>query len=140
MFFKKILITFFLIPIKVLALRYVTMLNEDTNIAIRNKDFLTEVPYNRLIKKIEKHEISKIYFSQKYDNVISEDTKKIGDPLVDYKYTSITPFIANSLVETSLKNDIDTVFIQVERPSQIQQFAGETISFISNYFLYPFNY
>jgi cell division protease FtsH len=137
MFFKKILITFFLIPIKVLALRYINMLNEDTNIAIRNKDFLTEVPYNRLIKKIEKHEISKIYFSQKYDNVISEDTKKIGDPLLDYTYTSITPFIANSLVETSVKNDIDTVFIQVDRPSQIQQFAGETTSFISNYFI-PF--
>lgn len=137
MFFKKILITFFLIPIKVLALRYINMLNEDTNIAIRNKYFLSEVPYNRLIKKIENHEVSKIYFSNKYDDVISEDTKKIGNPLIDYIYTPISPFVTNGLVETSVKNNIETVFTQIERPSQIQQFAGDSLTFVSNYFV-PF--
>jgi cell division protease FtsH len=137
MFFKKLLITFFLIPSRVLALRYIKMLSEDVNVALRNKYFLTEVPYNKLIKQIEKNEISKIYFSNKYDDVISEDSNKIGNPLIDYTYTPISPFIANSLVDASIKNNIDTVFTQAERPTQIQQFASDSLLFVSNYFV-PF--
>ena len=137
MFYKNLLITLFLIPSKVLALRCIKMLNEDTNIAIRNKFFLTEVPYNKLIKKIENHEVSKIYFSNKYDDVISEDTNKIGNALIDYTYTPISPFITNGLVETSVKNNIETVFAQIEKPSQFQQFASESLTFINNYFV-PF--
>ena len=137
MFYKKLLITFFLIPSKVLALRHVTMSSNDAVTAMKNKYFLTEVPYNKLIKKIEKHEISKIYFSNKYDNVISEDANKIGNPLIDYTYTPISPFITNTLVETSVKNNIDTVFAQVERPSQFQDFASTSLTFINNYFV-PF--
>jgi len=113
------------------------MSNNEVSTAMKNKYFLTEVPYNKLIKKIENHEVSKIYFSNKYDNVISEDTNKIGNALIDYTYTHISPFITNNLVETSVKNNIETVFTQVEQPSQFQQFASETLSFISNYFV-PF--
>jgi cell division protease FtsH len=95
------------------------------------------VPYSKLIKKIEKHEISKIYFSKKYDDVISEDINKVGNPLIDYGYTPISPLITNSLVETSVKNNIETVFTQIEKPSQFQEFALNTLSFIDNYFV-PF--
>ena len=137
MFYKKLLITFFLIPSNVLSLRHITMSSIDVATAMKNKYFLTEVPYNNLIKKIEKHEVSKIYFSNKYDNVISEDTNKIGNPLIDYTYTPISPFITNTIVETSTKNNIDTVFTQVERPSQFQEFASSSLTFITNYFV-PF--
>ena len=137
MFYKKLLITFFLIPSKVLAYRTIQMSNNEVSTAMKNKYFLTEVPYNKLIKKIENHEVSKIYFSNKYDNVISEDTNKIGNALIDYTYTPISPFITNNLVETSVKNNIETVFTQVEQPSQFQQFASDSLSFISNYFV-PF--
>jgi len=137
MFYKKLLITFFLIPSKVLAYSSIRMVNNDLNTAMRNKYFLTEVPYNKLIKKIEKHEVSKIYFSNKNDNVFSEDANKVGNPLIDYTYTPISPFVTNNLVDTSVKNNIDTVFTQVEQPSQIQQFFGESLIFINNYFV-PF--
>ena len=137
MFYKNLLITIFLIPSKVLAYRTIQMSTNEVSTAMKNKYFLTEVPYNKLIKKIENHEVSKIYFSNKYDNVISEDTNKIGNALIDYTYTPISPFITNSLVETSVKNNIDTVFTQVEQPSQFQQFASETLTFINNYFV-PF--
>jgi cell division protease FtsH len=113
------------------------MVSNDLNTAMRNKYFLTEVPYNKLIKKIENHEVSKIYFSNKYDNVFSEDATKVGNPLMDYTYTPISPFITNTLVDTSVKNNIDTVFTQVEQPTQLQQFASETLTFINNYFV-PF--
>ena len=137
MFYKKLLITFFLIPSKVLAYSSIRMVSNDLNTAMRNKYFLTEVPYNKLIKKIENHEVSKIYFSNKYDNVFSEDATKVGNPLMDYTYTPISPFITNTLVDTSVKNNIDTVFTQVEQPTQLQQFASETLTFINNYFV-PF--
>jgi cell division protease FtsH len=113
------------------------MISNDLNTAMRNKYFLTEVPYNKLIKKIENHEVSKIYFSNKYDNVFSEDATKVGNPLMDYTYTPISPFITNTLVDTSVKNNIDTVFTQVEQPTQLQQFTSETLTFINNYFV-PF--
>jgi len=137
MFYKKLLITFFLIPSKVLAYSSIRMISNDLNTAMRNKYFLTEVPYNKLIKKIENHEVSKIYFSNKYDNVFSEGATKVGNPLMDYTYTPISPFITNTLVDTSVKNNIDTVFTQVEQPAQLQQFASETLTFINNYFV-PF--
>jgi len=137
MFYKKLLITFFLIPSKVLAYSSIRMISNDLNTAMRNKYFLTEVPYNKLIKKIENHEVSKIYFSNKYDNVFSEDATKVGNPLMDYTYTPISPFITNTLVDTSVKNNIDTVFTQVEQPTQLQQFTSETLTFINNYFV-PF--
>jgi len=113
------------------------MVSNDLNAAMRNKYFLTEVPYNKLIKKIENHEVSKIYFSNKYDNVFSEDATKVGNPLMDYTYTPISPFITNTLVDTSVKNNVDTVFTQVEQPTQLQQVASETLTFINNYFV-PF--
>ena len=137
MFYKKLLITFFLIPSKVLAYSSIRMISNDLNTAMRNKYFLTEVPYNKLIKKIENHEVSKIYFSNKYDNVFSEDATKVGNPLMDYTYTPISPFITNTLVDTSVKNNVDTVFTQVEQPTQLQQVASETLTFINNYFV-PF--
>lgn len=137
MFYKKLLITFFLIPSKVLAYSGIRMVSNDLNTAMRNKYFLTEVPYNKLIKKIENHEVSKIYFSNKYDNVFSEDATKVENPLMDYTYTPISPFITNTLVDTSVKNNVDTVFTQVEQPTQLQQVASETLTFINNYFV-PF--
>uniref|UniRef100_A0A6C0DEF5 AAA+ ATPase domain-containing protein n=1 Tax=viral metagenome TaxID=1070528 RepID=A0A6C0DEF5_9ZZZZ len=113
------------------------MTNNDINKVIKNKYFLTEVPYNKLIKKIEKHEVSKIYFSKRYDDVVSEESNKVGNTLIDYTYTPISPFVTSSLVETTVKNNIDTVFLQPDTPSQFQQFASDSLSFVSNYFV-PF--
>jgi len=110
---------------------------EESRLAIRNKNYLTEISYNRLIKKIENHEISKIYFSPNYDSVFAEDTDKTGNPMMDYSVTTISPLITNNIVDTSVKNNIETVFTQIEQPTQIQQISSEITSIISNYII-PF--
>lgn len=137
MLFKNALIAFFLIPLQVLGYNNLKMSIDDSKLVFKNKNFLPEVPYNKLIKKMENHEISKIYFSPTYDNVFAEDAKIIGNPMIDYSVTPISPLITSNLVETSVKNNIETIFTQIEKPSQVQELAGETLSFFGN-FLLPF--
>ena len=110
---------------------------EDSNIALRNKYYLKELPYGSLVKKIENNKVSKIYFSSKYDNVISEDSDKLGDPLEDYAFTEISPIITNSLVDVSIKNNVETIFTQIQQPNQIQSALNDAAMFTNNYFI-PF--
>jgi len=137
MLFKNILITFFLIPYKVLAYKNLKMSIDDSKLVFKNKNFLREVSYNKLIKEMENNEISKIYFSPTYDNVFAEDKTKIGNPMIDYSVTPISPLITSNLVEKSVKNNIETVFTQIEKPSQVQQLVVESLSVFVNY-LVPF--
>jgi len=149
MFFIKLSIAFFLISTsdiyafkttknsKKQHFKYIKMANDESKVAIKNKYYLKEIPYNNLIKKIEKHEVSKIIVSVNNDNIFAEETNKIGNPLFDYSITPISPLITSNIVETSVKNNIETVFTQIEKPSQFQQIATESISIISNYVI-PF--
>jgi len=110
---------------------------DDSKLVFKNKNFLREVSYNKLIKEMENNEISKIYFSPTYDNVFAEDKTKIGNPMIDYSVTPISPLITSNLVEKSVKNNIETVFTQIEKPSQVQQLVVESLSVFVNY-LVPF--
>ena len=89
-----------------------------------------EIPYKSLVKKIEDHSVSKIYFSKNLNNVISTD-----DDL--YSVTTITPLITNDLVDISIKNNVDTVFFQVPPQNSIQTLAGDITGFIESSFI-PF--
>ena len=48
----------------------------------RNSYFLPKISYNSLLHKIEDRQVNKIYFSAKYDTVISENIN--GDKIEDY--------------------------------------------------------
>jgi len=113
------------------------MLSEDATIAFKNRYVLKELPYSSLVKKIENHEVSKIYFSSKYESVIAEDTEKHGDPIEDYSITGISPLITNSLVDASVKNNVETIFTQIQQPNQIQTILNDASMFVNNYFI-PF--
>ena len=89
-----------------------------------------EIPYKSLVKKIEDHSVSKIYFSKNLNNVISTD-----DDL--YSVTTITPLITNDLVDVSIKNDVDTVFFQVPPKNSIQTISSDILGFIESTFI-PF--
>jgi cell division protease FtsH len=89
-----------------------------------------EIPYKSLVKKIEDHSVSKIYFSKNLNNVISTDNDL-------YSVTTITPLITNDLVDISIKNDVDTVFFQVPPQNNIQILAGDILGFIESSFI-PF--
>jgi cell division protease FtsH len=105
------------------------------SLAINNYDNLErkvsfEIPYKSLVKKIEDHSVSKIYFSKNLNNVISTD-----DDL--YSVTTITPLITNDLVDVSIKNDVDTVFFQVPPKNSIQTISSDILGFIESTFI-PF--
>jgi len=113
------------------------MVSDEAAIAFKNKYYLQELPYSSLVKKIENHEVSKLYVSAKYDTVISEDAEKQGDPLLDFSVTGISPFITTNLVETTYKNNVETFFTQVPPPNQLQSVINESFGFLNAYFV-PF--
>ena len=102
-----------------------------------NKYLIKPIPYNSLVDRIEKHEISKIYFSPRYESVISEEAGKVGDNLEDYSVTTISPFLTTDLVGLSVKNNVEPVFSIIQQPNQIQIVAGDILSFLNASFV-PF--
>jgi len=129
---------FFIAHATALTRSFIRMTNEN-NIAtiIKQKNLLEDVPYNSLIRKIETHEVSKIYFSNAFDSVIAEETTQTENTIDDYFKTRITPLVANNLVDISVKNNVETVFATIQQPNQIQILAGDILSFVNNAFV-PF--
>ena len=115
------------------------MKNDNIQAAIRERYYLSETPYNKLIDKIENHEISKIYFSEGFKEAIIQKTGLSDNVLIDYSYTKISPIVGNNLVDLSVKNKVETVFLQEPQPGLIQTAASDVVSLINNYFV-PFVY
>ena len=63
----------------------------DINNVVRNKFLLQQTGYNSLVNKIENHDVSKVYFSEKLDTVIAENNDEKGDIYEDYTITKINP-------------------------------------------------
>jgi len=95
---------------------------------LRNKYLYSEVPYNSLIKNIQGHKVKNLYFNDRMDTVISEDTEDHVNPLEDYTITKITPLVTNGLVDLSVKNEVNTVFSQPPQPNVYQQMAGNILN------------
>jgi len=101
----------------------------------KNKYFYSEMPYNSLIKKIESHKIKNLYFSERLDAVIAEDSELHENNIEDYTITQITPLVTNSLVDLSVKNEVNTVFSQVYQPNVYQQIAVNVFNGIEMFIL-----
>jgi cell division protease FtsH len=103
---------------------------------IRDKYFYSEMSYNSLIKNIESHRVKNLYFNERMDSVIAEDTEDHENYLEDYSVTKITPFVTNSLVDLSVKNEVTTFFAQLPQPNVYQQMAGNILNG-AEMFLFP---
>jgi cell division protease FtsH len=101
---------------------------------IKNKYLLQQDGYNSLVKKIENHDVSKVYFSEKLDTVISEKTEETGNIYEDYSITKINPLITSSLTDLSVKNKVDTVFLVDPRPPITSILANNVLGFIEGSF------
>ena len=111
--------------------------NDLTN-ALKNKNVLQNVPYNKLLDRIQNKEISRIYFSNKYNDVISENKLETDEIYNDYFITDIIPQVTNDLIDISVKNRVEPVFkIKIEEPNQIQIVLYESYQFINN-IVFPF--
>jgi len=95
---------------------------------LRNKYLYSELPYNSLIKNIESHKVKNLYFSERMDAVVAQDTEDHENSAEDYTITKITPLVTNSLVDLSLKNEVNTVFSQPPQPNVYQQMAGNILN------------
>ena len=106
-------------------------LNNSLNVnnLIKNKNYLSQLPYNKLLNNIDNHEISKIYISNNLNSVISETNDE------DFLVTEISPVITNNLVEKSTKNNIETIFLQ--DPSTYQFSINNILKVADTYFV-PF--
>ena len=118
----------------------------DVNSLSRFRNSLPKISYNKLVKNIEENDVSKIYFTEKLDSVISEkkdvdesipvytSTEEIAD---HYQVTKINPFLTNSLTELSTKNNVEPIFLVDPLPNVYEQMAMSGLGFIGNFFV-PF--
>ena len=103
---------------------------------LRNRYLYGEVPYNSLIKNIESHKVKNLYFTERMDSVIAEDTEHHAISAEDFTITRITPLVTNGLVDLSVKNEVNTVFAQPPQPNVYQQMAGNILNG-AEMFLFP---
>jgi cell division protease FtsH len=94
----------------------------------RNKYLYSEMPYNSLIKNIESHKVKSLYFGERMDTVVAEDLEHHENPSDDYTITRISPLVTNSLVDLSVKNEVNTVFSVPPQPNIYQQMAGNILN------------
>jgi len=114
------------------------MLNKDTaNEALKYKNILRETTYNSLISKIKKHDIDKVFITNKLDNVISEDINSEGDIMTDYSITKINQAVVKSIVDESINNNVETYFLQEPQLSGFDIVANNLFIFAGNYVI-PF--
>lgn len=107
--------------------------NEEVLKVLKNKAFLKNVPYNQLLDKIKNKEISKLYFSNNQDLVISEKKKESDDLFDDFTVTDIIPEVTTDLVDMSVQNRVEPVFkVKLEQPGTLQTFLFQSVSLFNN--------
>jgi cell division protease FtsH len=94
----------------------------------RKRYLFGEKSYNTLIKNIEDHKVKNLYFNEKLDTVIAQDSEEHDSPIEDYTVTKITPFITDKLVDLSVKNEVTTTFAQAPAPNPYFQIIGNVVN------------
>jgi len=129
-------------PVKVSPPRTMTPVSlyseADVKRIINNPNAMDRVPYNQLIDKIKNKEISKIFLSNRRDEVIAENKKETDDIYSDFFITDIVPDITSGLIDLSVQNKVEPVFkMKADPPNPIQVLATDSYLFISNT-VFPF--
>jgi len=132
-----IFIIFFILQLGTAIRSGIFMKTSNIKDAMNKQYFLQNTPYPKLLEKIENHEVDKIYFSPKTDKVISENTEQTDDILTDYTITDIIPSITTNLIDISIKNKVEPIFIKQQEPGQIQMLATDILVGLNNLFV-PF--
>ena len=131
----KILI--FILIITKIKNRSSLSINQNINKLYKERFFLQEVTYSQLNEKIEKHEITNIYFPKTLDSVLLENEKKTGNDYNDYSIVNVSPLITNDIANNAVKHHIEPIFLKDPYPGPIETFSKDALGFISSYFV-PF--
>ena len=124
----QVLVGLFCILNTVSGLRSRGLFMKNPESVFRNKYLYNDIPYNSLIKNIENHKVKNLYFSERMDTVIAEDTEHQDISINDYTITRVSPLVTNSLVDLSVKNEVNTVFSLQPEPNVYQQLAGNILN------------
>lgn len=124
----QLLVGLFCILNTVCGLRSRGLFMKNPESVFRNKYLYNDIPYNSLVKNIENHKVKNLYFSERMDTVIAEDTEHQDISINDYTITRVSPLVTNSLVDLSVKNEVNTVFSLQPQPSVYQELAGNILN------------
>lgn len=130
-------ILIFIILITKIKERSSLQTNQNINKLYKERFFLQEIPYSKLNEKIEKHEITNIYFPKTLDSVLSENEEKTGNDYNDYSITTVSPLITNDIANNAVKHHIEPIFLKDPYPGPIEIFSKDALGFVSSYFV-PF--
>jgi len=99
----------------------------NVNRLMANNRFFREIPLNELVANIKDKHVSEMIFSDKLDTIVSEfdDNTETDATMESFTTTKINPFISNTLVDLSLKNDVKTIFLQPPPPTIFENIVQE---------------
>jgi cell division protease FtsH len=108
---------------------------------LKYKNVLPETNYNQLLNKIQNHQVSKIYFTNNLDTVVSEeeeDNVNTDTSILDtYSITHIQPLVTNSIADISAKNNVQTYFLQTIQPTVSENILNGVFTLFNGY-VFPF--
>jgi cell division protease FtsH len=104
---------------------------------LKYKNIIPETNYNNLITNIENHDVSKIYFTEKMDTILTQKEDTDGNIITDYTVTKINPFVTSSILDSTKKNNVQTYFLQQPQVSTLELIATNALGFFEAY-LIPF--
>ena len=103
----------------------------------KNRFLYRQEPLSILVDEIQNKDVNQVIFSSNLDTVVSKNKEINDNEVYDYSTTKINPYISNYLVETSVKNKVETIFLQPEPPNLLQSIAGSTFQ-IATQFILPY--
>ena len=130
------ILTFILLITKIKE-RSSLSINKNINKIYKERFFLQDIPYSKLVEKIEKHQVSNIYFPKTLDSVLLENEEKTGNDYSDYSIANVSPLITNDIASNAIKHHIEPIFLNDPYPTPIETITKDTLGFISSYFV-PF--
>ena len=118
---------------------YKPLVNNNQDL-LRYKSFFPQVSFKTLVNEIDKKDVDTLYFTPTMDTVISEN-KEAGNSkeqdglgFEDYTVTRISPYVSNYLVETAMKKDVQSIFLQPPQPNLLESAVVGTFQVINNFF------
>jgi cell division protease FtsH len=113
----------------------------DTDI-IKYKNYLNKESFSDLYKNINEGKVSDIYISKDYSEIISKDTllDDTLDGIINYHLTPVNPFVISKVVDKSVENKVNTVFLEESFNSNfftpINDFFTGSLTFVGPFFLF----
>ena len=109
---------------------------------IKYKNYLIKESFSDLYKNINEGKVSDIYISKDYSEIISKDILQDNtlDSIINYHLTPVNPFVISKVVDKSVENKVNTVFLDQPLNSNfftpINDFFMQSLTFVEPFFVF----